>query len=202
MKKRALSTIFLVLMCVVVASPAFTALVAQPKVTFQQTTVQKMIVSTSTVSISGTVYGLPLDGTGAVPVEGAQVVIIGGKIIGGITFAFQKSTPTNANGYYSFSDIPIGLYLVVARKPGEYLPGFRFVRLTSSQPVKNNQDISMIRMGGGNNSQDISLYINTISADEQILLQQYMNTLLVNEQILMQQYMNTISANEQILTQE
>lgn len=193
MKKRALSTFFLFLMCVVVASPAFTALVAQPKVTFQQTTVQKVIVSTSTVSISGTVYGLPLDGTGAVPVEGAQVVLIGGKIIGGITFAFQKSTPTNANGYYSFSDIPLGLFLVVARKPGEYFPGFRFVRLTSSQPVKNNQDISMIRMGGGNNSQDISLYINTISADEQILLQQYMNTLPVNEQILMQQHMNTIS---------
>jgi hypothetical protein len=192
MKKRALSTFFLVLMCVVVASPAFTALVAQPKVTFQQTTVQKMIVSTSTVSVSGTVYGLPLDGTGAVPVEGAQVVLIGGKIIGGITFAFEKSTPTNANGYYSLSDIPLGLFLVVARKPGEYLPGFRFVRLTSSQPVKNNQDISMIRMGGGNNSQDISLYINTISADEQILLQQYMNTQPVNEQILMQQYMNTI----------
>lgn len=192
MKKRALSTFFLVLMCVVVASPAFTALVAQPKVTFQQTTMQKMIVSTSTVSVSGTVYGLPLDGTGAVPVEGAQVVLIGGKIIGGITFAFEKSTPTNANGYYSLSDIPLGLFLVVARKPGEYLPGFRFVRLTSSQPVKNNQDISMIRMGGGNNSQDISLYINTISADEQILLQQYMNTQPVNEQILMQQYMNTI----------
>jgi hypothetical protein len=187
-----LSIFVLVLMCVVVVSPSFIAMVAQPKVTFQQTTMQNIVVSTSTVSISGTVYGLPLDGTGAVPVEGAQVVIIGGKIIGGITFAFQKSTPTNANGYYAFSDIPIGLYLVVARKPGEYLPGFRFVRLTSSQPVKNNQDISMIRMGGGNSSQDISLYINTISADEQILLQQYMNTLPINEQILMQQYMNTI----------
>jgi hypothetical protein len=192
MNKRALSIFVLVLMCVVVVSPSFIAMVAQPKVTFQQTTMQNIVVSTSTVSISGTVYGLPLDGTGAVPVEGAQVVIIGGKIIGGITFAFQKSTPTNANGYYAFSDIPIGLYLVVARKPGEYFPGFRFVRLTSSQPVKNNQDISMIRMGGGNSSQDISLYINTISADEQILLQQYMNTLPVNEQILMQQYMNTI----------
>lgn len=193
MNKRALSIFVLVLMCVVVVSPSFIAMVAQPKVTFQQTTMQNIVVSTSTVSISGTVYGLPLDGTGAVPVEGAQVVIIGGKIIGGITFAFQKSTPTNANGYYAFSDIPIGLYLVVARKPGEYFPGFRFVRLTSSQPVKNNQDISMIRMGGGNSSQDISLYINTISADEQILLQQYVNTLPVNEQILMQQYMNTIS---------
>jgi hypothetical protein len=202
MKKRALSTIFLILMCVVVASPTFTALVAQPKVTLQQTTVQKIMVSTSTISISGTVYGLPLDGTGAVPVEGAQVVLIGGKIIGGITFAFQKSTPTNANGYYSFSDIPVGIFLVVARKPSEYLPGFRFVRLTPSQPIKQNQDIHMIRIGGSNGSQDMSQYMNTISADEQILLQQYMNTLPVNEQILMQQYMNTISANKQILTQE
>jgi len=202
MKKRALSTIFLILLCVVVASPSFTALVAQPKATMQQTTVQKVVMSTNTISVDGTVYGLPLDGTGPVPVEGANVVIIGGKIIGGITFAFQKSTPTNANGYYSFSDIPIGLYLVVARKPGEYLPGFRFVRLTPSQPVKHNQDINMIRIGGGNGSQDMSQYMNTISADEQILLQQYMNTLPVNEQILMQQYVSIISANGQILMQD
>lgn len=106
----------------------------------------------STISISGTIYGLPLNGTGPVPVEDARVVLIGGKIIGGITFALDKSAPTNTNGYYAFSDIPIGVFLVLARKPGEYLPSFRFVRLTSSQPVKQNQDISMIRIrGGGNN---------------------------------------------------
>jgi hypothetical protein len=107
----------------------------------------------STISISGTIYGLPLDGTGPVPVKDAQVAIIGGKIIGGITFALEKSIPTNANGYYSFSDIPIGLFFVLARKPGAYLPSFRLVRLTSSLPVKQNQDINMIRIGGGNTSQ-------------------------------------------------
>jgi len=110
-------------------------------------------IPTSAISISGTVYGLPLDGTGPVPVEGAQVVLVGGKIIGGITFALEKSLPTNADGSYSFSDIPIGIFLMLARKPGEYLPSFRFVRLTSSQPVKQNQDINMIRIGGGNTSQ-------------------------------------------------
>jgi hypothetical protein len=123
----------------------------------------------STISISGTIYGLPLDGTGAVPVEGAQVVLVGGKIIGGITFAFEKSSPTNTNGYYSFSDIPIGIFFVFARKPGEYLGSFRFVRLTSSQPVKQNQDISMIRISGGNNSQDMHQYMNILFAHKQIL---------------------------------
>lgn len=196
MKKRAMSTIFLVFMCIVVASPSFSALIAQPKMTLQQTKVKMMVVSTSTISVDGTVYGLPLDGTGAVPVEGANVIIVGGKIIGGINFAFQKSAPTNANGYYSFSDVPIGFYLVVARKPGEYLPGFRFVRLTSSQPVKHNQDINMIRIGGGNDSQSMSEYMITLSIDEQILLQQYMNTLSVEEQVLMQQSMSMMTNNE------
>jgi len=196
MKKRALSTIFLVLLCVVIASPTFTALVAQPKVTLQQTTVQKMVVSTSTISVDGTVYGLPLDGTGAKPVADAQVFLIGGKLIGGINFAIRKGTPTNANGYYSFSDIPMGLFLVIARKPGEYLPGIRFVRLTSSQPVKHNQDITMIRIGGGNGSQSISEYMITLSADEQVLLQQYMNTLSAEEQILMQQSMSMMPTNQ------
>lgn len=202
MKKGALSTIFLILLCVVVASPSFAALVVQPKLTLQQNTLKKIMMSTSTISVDGTVYGLPLDGTGPVAVEGANVLIIGGKIIGGIDFAIQKSSPTNANGYYSFSDIPIGLYLVVARKPGEYFPGFRFVRLTSSQPIKHNQDITMIHMGGGNATQSINEYMTTLSTDEQNLLQQYMNTLSVNEQVLMQQCMSTISANEQILMPE
>ncbi|MBN1861554.1 MAG: carboxypeptidase regulatory-like domain-containing protein [Candidatus Thermoplasmatota archaeon] len=107
----------------------------------------------STISISGTIYGLPLDGTGPVPVENAKVSLFGGKLIGGITFAFEKSLPTNSEGYYSFSDIPVGIFFVFARKPGEFLPGFRLVRLTSSQPTKQNQDINMIRLGGGNNSQ-------------------------------------------------
>jgi hypothetical protein len=110
-------------------------------------------IPANAVSISGTIYGLPLDGTGPVPVEGAQVVLIGGKLVGGITFALEKSLPTNADGYYFFSDIPIGIFLMLARKPGEYLPSFRFVRLTSSQPMKQNQDINMIRIGGGNFSQ-------------------------------------------------
>ncbi|KYK24783.1 hypothetical protein AYK25_01770 [Thermoplasmatales archaeon SM1-50] len=104
----------------------------------------------NTISISGTIYGLPLDGTGPVPVEGAQVSLIGGKLIGGVTFAFEKSAPTNEEGYYSFSDIPIGVFFILARKPGDYLGSFRFVRLTPSQPIKQNQDISMIRLGGGN----------------------------------------------------
>lgn len=107
----------------------------------------------SNISISGTINGLPLDGTGPVPVEGAQVVLIGGKFIGGITFALERSLPTNAAGYYSLSDIPIGIFLLFARKPGEYLPSFRVVRLTASQPVKENQDIDLIRIGGGNASQ-------------------------------------------------
>jgi hypothetical protein len=111
--------------------------------------------SIQAVSISGTIYGLPLDGTGPVAVEGAQLILIGGKLINGITFAFEKSSPTDENGFYSFSDIPIGIFLIVVRKPGEYLGSFRFVRLTSSQPVKHNQDISMIRLGGGNNSTHI-----------------------------------------------
>jgi len=106
-----------------------------------------------TVSISGTVYGLPLDGTGPTPVEGAKVALVGGKLIGGLTFAVEKSLPTDASGYYSFSDIPVGLFILFARKPGEYLPSFRIVRLTASQPVKQNQDINLIRIGGGNKSQ-------------------------------------------------
>jgi len=195
MKKSVLSKFILFFICVVVASPSFVALTAQPKMTFQQTTVQKIVMVPSTISVSGTVYGLPLDGTGAVPVEGANVLIVGGKIIGGINFAFQKSAPTNANGYYSFSDVPVGLYLVIARKPGEYLPGVRIVRLTPSQPIKLNQDIHMIRIGGGNDSQDFSQYMITLQADEQVLLQQYTNTLSLNEQILMQQGISTIQNN-------
>jgi len=196
MEKRALSISILIFMCIVVVSPSFTALVDQPKLTLQQTTVTKMMVSVSTISVDGTVYGLPLNGTGAVTVEGANVLIIGGKIIGGINFAIQTSIPTNSNGYYSFSDIPIGLYLVIARKPGEYLPGMRFVRLTSSQPVKHNQDITMIRMGGGSSSQSMNEYMITLSVDEQMLLQQYMNTLSAEEQILMQQSMDMMVTNE------
>jgi len=195
MKKSVLSKFILFFICVVVASPSFVALTAQPKMTFQQTTVQKIVMVPSTISVSGTVYGLPLDGTGAVPVEGANVLIVGGKIIGGINFAFQKSAPTNANGYYSFSDVPVGLYLVIARKPGEYLPGVRIVRLTPSQPIKLNQDIHMIRIGGGDDSQDFSQYMITLQADEQVLLQQYTNTLSLNEQILMQQGISTIQNN-------
>jgi len=195
-KKKALTTFILIFMCIVVASPSFSALIAQPKMALQQTKVKMMVVSTSTISVDGTVYGLPLDGTGAVPVEGANVLIVGGRIIGGINFAFQKSAPTNANGYYSFSDVPIGFYLVVARKPGEYLPGFRFVRLTSSQPIKHNQDINMIRTGGGNGSQSMSECMITLSTDEQMLLQQYMNTLPAEEQVLMQQSMNMMVTNE------
>ena len=106
----------------------------------------------TSVSISGTIYGLPLDGTGPKPVEGAKVALMGGKLIGGLTFAIEKSLPTNATGYYSFSDIPIGVFLLLARKPGEYLPSFRVVRLTASQPMKQNQDINLIRIGGGNSS--------------------------------------------------
>lgn len=109
------------------------------------------------VSISGTVYGLPLDGTGVIPVEGAQVFLIGGKIMGGITFALEKSAPTNQDGYYSFSDIPVGIFFVLARKPGEYIGSFRIVRLTSDESTKQNQDITMIRIGGGNSSQMTSL---------------------------------------------
>ena len=111
--------------------------------------------STKAVSISGTIYGLPLDGTGPVPVEGAQLVLTGGKLINGITFAFEKSSPTDENGFYSFSDIPIGIFFILVRKPGEYLGSFRFVRLTASQPVKHDQDISMIRLGGGNTTTNI-----------------------------------------------
>lgn len=152
MKKKVILTIVLILSCIALLSPSFSALFIEQNMTLQQTTETKMVVSTIGISISGTVYGLPLNGTGAVPVEGAKVFIIGGKIIGGINFAFQKSAPTSPNGYYSFSDVPIGLFLVIARKPGEYLPGFRFVRLTSSQPIKHNQDIHMIRMGNVNSS--------------------------------------------------
>jgi hypothetical protein len=118
--------------------------------------------STRAMSISGTIYGLPLDGTGPVAVEGAQLFLIGGKLINGITFAFEKSSPTDENGFYSFSDIPIGIFLIVVRKPGEYLGSFRFVRLTSSLPVKHNQDISMIRLGGNGNSSTID-YAQTVN---------------------------------------
>jgi hypothetical protein len=86
-------------------------------------------------------------------VEGAKVTLMGGKLIGGLTFAIEKSLPTDATGYYSFSDIPIGIFFMLARKPGEYLPSFRVVRLTASQPMKQNQDINLIRIGGGNTSQ-------------------------------------------------
>lgn len=112
--------------------------------------------SEKTVSISGTIYGLPLDGSGAVPVEDARVFLIGGKLIGGLTFAIEKSAPTNEDGYYSFSDIPIGIFFVMARKPGAYIGSFRLVRLTADIPTKQNQDITMIRIGAGNNSTLIS----------------------------------------------
>ncbi|MDH7517266.1 MAG: carboxypeptidase-like regulatory domain-containing protein [Candidatus Thermoplasmatota archaeon] len=196
MKKRAVSTFILVLVCIILASPGLMALVVQPKTSLQQTAIKKIMVSLSTISIDGTVYGLPLNGTGAVTVEGASVTLIGGKIIGGITFAFQKADKTNANGYYFFTDVPIGLFLVIARKPDEYLPGFRFVRLTSSQPVKHNQDITMIRKGGGGgSSESMNEYMLTLAADEQLLLQQYMDTLSVEEQILMQQSMSMMLTN-------
>lgn len=120
-------------------------------------------------SISGTVYGLPLDGTGVVPVEGAQVFLIGGKIMGGITFALEKSAPTNQDGYYSFSDIPVGIFFVLARKPGEYIGSFRIVRLTSDEPTKQNQDITMIRIGGGNSSQMTSLSATHLFAYKHLL---------------------------------
>lgn len=124
-----------------------------------------------TVSISGTIYGLPLDGTGAVPVEDAKVFLFGGKIIGGITFAFEQSAPTSENGYYSFSDIPIGIFFVMARKPGEYIGSFRIVRLTPDQPTKQNQDITMIRIGGGNSSQLMHEITKVPSIHTQYLIQ-------------------------------
>lgn len=120
------------------------------------------------LSISGTIYGLPLDGTGVVPVEGAQVFLIGGKLIGGITFALEKSAPTNEEGHYSFSDIPIGIFFVMARKPGEYIGSFRIVRLTPDQPTKQNQDITMIRIGGGNSSQTVDLSTTQLAPHEQL----------------------------------
>lgn len=122
-----------------------------------------------TVSLSGTVYGLPLDGTGVVPVEAAQVFLIGGKLRGGITFALEKSAPTNQEGYYSFSDIPVGIFLILARKPGEYIGSFRIVRLTSEEPTKQNQDITMIRIGGGNSSQMTSLSATHLFAHKHLL---------------------------------
>jgi hypothetical protein len=103
---------------------------------------------TRTISISGTIYGLPLNGTGAVPVENAKVALIGGKLTGGITFALESSDPSDANGSYSFTDIPLGIFFLIAHKSGEYLPGLRIVRLTESQPIKVNQDITMLRIGG------------------------------------------------------
>ncbi len=124
---------------------------------------------TRVVSLSGTVYGLPLDGTGVVPVEGAQVFLIGGKLMGGITFALEKSAPTNQDGYYSFSDIPVGIFFVLARKPGEYIGSFRIVRLTADQPTKQNQDITMIRIGGGNSSQLTSLYTTQLCTHQRLL---------------------------------
>ncbi len=121
------------------------------------------------VSLSGTVYGLPLDGTGVIPVEDAQVFLIGGKLMGGITFALEKSAPTNQEGYYSFSDIPVGIFLILARKPGEYIGSFRIVRLTSDEPTKQNQDITMIRIGGGNSSQMTRLSATHLFAHKQPL---------------------------------
>lgn len=120
-------------------------------------------------SLSGTVYGLPLDGSGVVPVEGAQVFLIGGKLMGGITFALEKSAPTTEDGYYSFSDIPVGIFFVLARKPGEYIGSFRIVRLTSDEPTKQNQDITMIRIGGGNSSQMTSLSATHLFAHKHFL---------------------------------
>lgn len=102
---------------------------------------------TRVVSISGTIYGLPLDGTGVVPIEGVRVLLIGGKLIGGITFALEKSDATSQDGQYSFSDIPIGVFFIIARKPGEYIGSFRLVRLTPDEPTKQNQDITLIRLG-------------------------------------------------------
>ncbi len=149
MKKAALSMLVATLMVAIFTFSGFTALAAQNP---QQQQAIRIVPQPGVVSVSGIVYGFPLNGTGPITLADAQVFIGGGKLIQGITFAL-KSTTTNQNGYYQFENMPIGTYLILARKPGEYLPGFRLVILTEANPIKTNVDVYLLHKIFGNTQQ-------------------------------------------------
>lgn len=168
MKKLILSALIATLMIATIACTSFTAIAAHQ----QQMNFQKMTIGS--VSVSGTVYGLPLDLSGPIPLADAQVFIGGGKLKDGITFAIAGTT-TNQNGYYQFENIPIGTYIVLARKPGEYFPGFRLVTLTEGNPVKHNVDIYLIHrlglIGGDGGNQYMSTVMTMIPEGQHVLFE-------------------------------
>jgi len=120
-----------------------------------------------TVSVSGNVYGFPLNGTGPQILAGAEVYIGGGRLKNGLVFAF-KSTTTDQNGYYQFEDMPIGTYLILARKPPNYLPGFRLLILTENNPVKHNVDVYLLHKLFGGNQQLMMLGLSLIPEGQDV----------------------------------
>ncbi len=156
MKKIALTLLVVALMLGTVLGTGVSALAVN------QQNMNLQMKSTTTVSVSGTVFGFPLTGSGPITLADAEVYIGGGKLKDGITFAFQK-TISDQNGEYQFVDIPLGTYLVMARKPGEYLPGFRLVILTEQNPVKHSVDLYLIhKLFGGGGSFQYQQYVATV----------------------------------------
>jgi len=144
MKNSKLTLFFASLIIAIITLSGFTTLAAQNP---QQKVINEP--QPGIVSVSGTVFGFPLDGSGPKIIPNASVYIGGGKLKDGIHFAL-KSTTTNEDGYYQFENMPIGIYLVMAFKQGQYLPGFRIVILTELIPIKHNADIYLLhKLFGG-----------------------------------------------------
>ena len=141
MKKSLQSVIIAFLMVTIITCSGLSVTAAQTRLVEKHVDPEP---EPGVISISGNVYGFPLNGSGSVPLPDAKITIIGGKLIGGIHFAIKQTT-TNGNGNYEFENIPIGVYLIIARKAAGYMMGFRLVLLTENNPIKQNADIYCLR---------------------------------------------------------
>ena len=137
MKKSRQSAIVALLIVTIITFSGLSVTAAQSNVFQKQVETES---EPGTISVSGNVYGFPLNGSGPVALSDAKMTIIGGKLIGGIHFAIKQTT-TNGNGNYEFENIPIGTYLIIARKATGFMMSFRLVLLTENNPVKQNADI-------------------------------------------------------------
>ena len=159
-----------VLVIALLSCPGLTAL------TLQQQSVSIEEETGAIGRIAGKVYGLPLDLSGPEPVPNATVYLIGGTIQLGFAFVFKQTT-SDMFGNYDFNNLPIGRYVVLAMKPGTYLPGFRHVKLTTFWPQRLNVNIFLIRIGGGESmsityDEYVSEAMTMIPHDQQVILQE------------------------------
>ena len=122
-------------------------------------------------AIAGKVYALPLDLSGPKPLANATVYLIGGSIGNGFAFVYKQTT-SDSNGVYGFNNLPLGRYIVLALKPGAYLPGFRTVKLTNLRPIRSNVNLFLIQLSGSMNAEYISEAMTMIPEDQQVLLQE------------------------------